>query len=181
MAKTGLAVAATAVGVVLVWSGIENEGIFATIDDVIHGNAPTAGASAVAIGSTTSTGSSGTGAVSAADVLNGNVTAQGGEPSEAQLEANQALGQQMAAAYGWGSGSEWVAFNNIVMAESGWNADAKNPDSTAVGIAQDINGWSSDYQEGNAPQEIAWMLQYIQQRYGNPINAWAFHLAHGWY
>jgi hypothetical protein len=87
----------------------------------------------------------------------------------------------MAAAYGWGSGAEWTALNNIVMAESGWSDTAANSTSDARGIAQNINGWSSSYQEGNARQQIAWLLSYIKGRYGNPINAWQFHLANGYY
>jgi len=171
MASKGLAILVAASGVLLVYSGINNEGIFASIDDLIHGNAPTAGVNTIESSSATSTG----GVEGASDITSSG-NASGGSDA-----ANEALGQQMAAAYGWGSGSEWTALNNIVMAESGWNADAANPTSDARGIAQNINGWSSNYQEGNAPQQIAWLLQYIQQRYNDPITAWNFHLAHGWY
>lgn len=93
---------------------------------------------------------------------------------------NKALGQRMAAAVGW-SGSQWIAFNNIIMSESGWNATIKNPTSTASGIGQNIQGFGPGYQYGNAAQQIAWTIHYIQQRYGTPANAWQFHLAHGWY
>lgn len=169
---TGKAIGVTAVGVLLVYSGIQNVGILASIDDLIHGNAPKAGPSALNASDTT-TGDSGTVNASA-------VTASGGNASGSNAQY-QALGKSMAASYGWGSGAEWTALNNIVMTESGWNPYIVNPHSTASGIAQNINGWSSDYQKGNAPQQIAWLLQYIQERYGDPIKAWAFHLAHGWY
>jgi hypothetical protein len=87
----------------------------------------------------------------------------------------------MAAAYGWDSGAEWTALNDVAMEESGWDANAANPSSDARGIAQNINGWSSNYQQGNAAQQIAWMLAYIKQRYGDPIAAQQFHLANNWY
>jgi resuscitation-promoting factor RpfB len=108
-------------------------------------------------------------------------------PPSGQTEAaNAALGEQMAAAapYNW-TGAQWTALNNIVMAESGWNQTAENPSSGAYGIPQALPGskmasagsnWQTD-----AATQIAWMLQYIVQRYGTPVTAWQFHLAHGWY
>jgi len=62
---------------------------------------------------------------------------------------------------------------NLVMGESGWNANAANPTSNARGIAQNIQGWGPNYQPGNAAQQIGWMINYIKQRYGTPSNAWA--------
>ena len=169
--NAGKTIAVTGIGVLLVYSGIQNVGVFAAVDDLIHGNAPKAGPSVLSADSTS------TGTVTSAS----DTAAVGGNPSGGSRAANQALGKQMAASYGWSDGEEWTALNNIVMAESGWDADAVNPTSDARGIAQNINGWSSNYQEGNAPQQIAWLLQYIQQRYGDPIKAWAFHLKMGWY
>lgn len=169
--NSGKAIAVTAIGVLLVYSGIQNVGVFAALDDLIHGNAPKAGPSVLSASATD------TGTVTGAS----DTTAVGGNPSGGSRSANQALGKQMAAAYGWNTGEEWTALNNIVMAESGWDANAANPTSDARGIAQNINGWSSNYQQGNAAQQIAWLLQYIQQRYGDPIKAWSFHLANGWY
>jgi hypothetical protein len=110
----------------------------------------------------------------------GNIPGQGSlGGTQAQ---NKALGQRMAAAVGW-TGAQWVAFNNIVMAESGWSATIKNPTSSASGIAQNINGFGPGYQSGNAGQQIAWMIHYIQTNgnFHDPISAWQFHLAHGWY
>lgn len=109
----------------------------------------------------------------------GRITSQGGQPSGSD-KANQSLGRVLAASYGWGSGSEWTALDNIVMAESGWSDTAENP-SGAAGIAQNINGFGPGYQRGNAAQQILWMLRYIKQRYGDPTAAWQFHLRHGYY
>lgn len=97
---------------------------------------------------------------------------------------NAALGKKMLAAAGW-TGAQWVAFNNIVMAESGWDTHADNPTSGAYGIPQALPGSKmasagADWQTNPATQ-IKWMIGYIRSRYGTPVNAWAFHLAHGWY
>lgn len=112
--------------------------------------------------------------------------AQGGNtpaPTSGQLAANARLGQQMVAAAGW-TGQQWVAFNNIVMAESGWNTSAANP-SGAYGIPQALPGSKMASAGANwqtsAATQIAWMIGYIRARYGNPVNAWAFHLANGYY
>jgi hypothetical protein len=110
----------------------------------------------------------------------GSVQSTGGAVAQSNA-ANKALGQRMAAAVGWGSGAQWTALNNIVMAESGWSSTIKNPTSTASGIAQNIRGFGPGYESGNAPQQIAWLLAYIKSTYGTPEQAWAFHLAHGWY
>ena len=90
-----------------------------------------------------------------------------------------ALGQTMAAAYGW-SGAEWVALNNVAMRESGWNPNAQNPTSSAYGIAQNIGG-RAGYPDPSPAGQIAWMLAYIKGRYGDPIGAWAHELSAGWY
>lgn len=175
MANEGKAVAVAGVGFLLVWSSVNNAGILASVRDMIAGKQPTPGAGQVTVGQT-ATGSTSGSSSSSSESTGGN------NPSSGTTNAqNQALGKQMAAAYGWDSGAEWVALNNIVMQESGWSDTVVNSTSTASGIAQNINGWSSNYQDGNAPQQIAWLLQYIQQRYGDPIAAWSFHLAHGWY
>lgn len=106
------------------------------------------------------------------------------EPSGGTAAQNAALGKAMAAKAGW-TGAQWDALNNIVMAESGWDTHAQNPTSGAYGIPQALPGSKmasagSDWQN-SADVQIAWLLGYIRSRYGNPVNAWNFHLAHGWY
>ena len=157
----GIAVAAGTAGIILIWSGVENKTVLATVRDLIAGKKPSPGPGAMA--------SPGPG---------GAVTPTGTITSN---PANQALGRLMAAGYGWGAGQEWTALNNIVMAESGWSDTVTNPSSGAAGIAQNINGFGPGYQSGNAAEQIAWLLSYIKGRYGDPINAWQFHLANGWY
>lgn len=107
-------------------------------------------------------------------------TGGGVNGTEAQ---NKALGQKMAAAVGW-TGIQWTDLNNIVMAESGWNVHAANP-SGAYGIPQALPGSkmasAGPNWQNSAQTQIKWMLGYIRSTYGNPANAWAFHLANGWY
>lgn len=110
--------------------------------------------------------------------------AASGSCTQAQTQANQALGQQLAAVYGWGTGSQWAALNSIVMAESGWCNTIKNPSSTAYGIGQFLDStWAlvGGEQTSNATTQIKLMLQYIKQSYGTPSAAWAFHQANGYY
>ena len=153
-------------GIVLVWSAIENASVLTTLRSLVKGTAPAAGPAEV------------TAAPAAAP---GTVTGTGAVPAGGSDTANQALGRVMAAAYGWSTGAEWTALNNIVEAESGWNDTIKNPSSDASGIAQDISGFGPGYESGNAAQQIAWLLSYIKTRYGDPIAAWNFHVANGWY
>lgn len=110
----------------------------------------------------------------------GGATLSGGTVS-----SNQALGRKMAAAYGWGTGTEWADLNNIVMAESGWNVTATNPTSGAYGIPQsypaDKMASAGPDWKTNPATQIKWMLGYIKGRYGDPIKAWAFHQANNSY
>lgn len=95
----------------------------------------------------------------------------------------QALMQSMAASVGW-TGAQWTALNNVEMREAGYNLTAKNPSSGAYGLAQFINGPSEYAQYGGnltARGQITAMLNYIKQRYGNPIAAWAHEQSAGWY
>lgn len=102
-------------------------------------------------------------------------------PSGGNWKANRAIGKTLAMGYGWGTGPEWDALDWIATVESGWSATVVNESSGAAGIAQRISGFGPGYQKGNAPQQILWMLRYIEERYKDPIRAKAFHLANGYY
>jgi hypothetical protein len=99
-------------------------------------------------------------------------------------EGKSAL-QAAASARGWGSGAEWNALNAVEMREAGYSLTAKNPSSGAYGMAQFINGPSEYYAYGGNPNTAAGqataMLNYIAQRYGDPIAAWAHEQNFGWY
>jgi len=87
--------------------------------------------------------------------------------------SNQALGQIMAASYGW-TGGQWEALKALWNNESGWNNNAQNPTSTAYGIAQFLNStWSAfGAQKTSDPAgQIAAGLRYIASVYGSPMSA----------
>ena len=169
MKTDGVAIAAIGAGVLFVFAGVKGYSIPQTLQNLVTGKDPTKQAQSTPIQTVTLTSPAG-----------GTITSTGGQPSGTDAQ-NKALAQKMAVGYGWSTGAEWTALDNIAMAESGWSDTVVNPDSGAAGIAQKITGWSNDYQEGNAPQQIRWFLAYVKGRYGDPIAAWKFHLAHGWY
>ena len=105
-------------------------------------------------------------------------------PSDTRRKANAALGKKMAAARGW-TGPNWDALNWIYMKESGWDQFADNPTSDAYGIPQSLPGSKmasagADWRTNPATQ-IKWGLNYIDERYGNPVKAQQFWKAHNWY
>lgn len=130
--------------------------------------------------STSGSGSSGSGSTKGNNPPGGGTAAQ-----------NQALGKQLAAQWGW-TGAQWVALNNIVMAESSWVTNVSNGGghgyegpTVAYGIPQALPGSKmasagADWQT-NPRTQIIWMLGYIKSTYGTPVQAWAFHLSHGYY
>lgn len=72
---------------------------------------------------------------------------------------------------------QWSALAKLWGKESAWNYKAKNPTSSAYGIAQVLNtprNSTIEYQVNNG-------LKYIVHRYGTPERAWAFWQRNGWY
>jgi hypothetical protein len=72
---------------------------------------------------------------------------------------------------------EWKALSKLWGKESAWNWKAKNPHSSAYGIAQVLGtpkGSTIEYQVNKG-------LEYIVHRYDTPSKAWAFWLRNGWY
>jgi hypothetical protein len=91
------------------------------------------------------------------------------------------LGRQMAADRGW-TGAEWDALYTLWQQESSWNPYAVNPSSGAYGIPQALpDAQGHPYELGDAAGQIAWGLNYISGRYGDPIAAEDHELAYGWY
>ena len=124
----------------------------------------------------TSTGNGqGSGSVGTSNVS----TAGGGSGS-----ANQALAKKMAQQmYGW-SGSQWTGgLLPLWTQESGFRADAQNPTSTAYGIAQFLDSTWGQYgpKTSNPGLQIKYGLEYIHDRYGNPVSAEAHEKAYNWY
>jgi hypothetical protein len=96
----------------------------------------------------------------------------------------QALMKSMAASVGW-TGAEWTALAAVEAREAGYSLTATNPSSGAYGLAQFIGGASEYAQYGGnsttAAGQITAMLNYIKDRYSDPIAAEAHEVAYGWY
>lgn len=102
----------------------------------------------------------------------------GGSPA-----ANFRIAQGLAKQFGWGS-KDIQAWYTLGMKESGWNANAQNPTSTAYGIGQFLDSTWGGYgikKTSNPSQQVLAMARYIKARYGSPSNALAFHISHNWY
>ncbi|MDQ8701275.1 transglycosylase SLT domain-containing protein [Streptomyces sp. LHD-70] len=81
--------------------------------------------------------------------------------------------------------AQYAAFSKIVSHESGWNPSASNSSSGAYGLVQALPGSKmasagSDWKTNPATQ-IKWGLDYMNDRYGSPVEAWNFWQANGWY
>ncbi|MET9830640.1 transglycosylase SLT domain-containing protein [Streptomyces sp. NPDC006385] len=91
----------------------------------------------------------------------------------------QAMARQMVPS------GQFQCFSNIVDHESDWNYKAVNPSSGAYGLFQALPGSKmssvgSDWQTNPATQ-IKWGLNYMNDRYGSPCDAWNFWQANHWY
>jgi hypothetical protein len=165
MALSAPAVAYCAIGGIILYSGIKGASISDTLKAALKGNLSVTDTET--IGSPASASASGdTGAANAG------------------ASANQALAKQIATQLGyssWTTGQEWSDWVSLWNQESGWSITAANPDSTARGIAQNINGYGPGYLQGNAESQITWGIQYIASRYGSPSLAWGHETQNGWY
>ncbi|MGW6542736.1 aggregation-promoting factor C-terminal-like domain-containing protein [Streptomyces massasporeus] len=91
----------------------------------------------------------------------------------------QAMARQMVPS------GQFQCFSNIVDHESDWNYKAVNPSSGAYGMFQALPGSKmssagADWQTNPATQ-IKWGLNYMNDRYGSPCEAWSFWQANNWY
>lgn len=97
--------------------------------------------------------------------------------SDPQRHHNEELGQKLARDLKHWEGQEWQCLDQLWLHESGWNHHAKNPSSGAYGIPQSLPGnkmasVGSDWAT-NPETQIKWGLNYIEDRYSTPCNAWA--------
>lgn len=163
-------------GAILLWSGLRGHKWTTTLRSVLSGQ-PIPKGQELAIGSSSAAFSSGSSGVPAGPPP---TTALGGTALK-----NKAIGRILAAPYGWSTGQEWADLDWIWTEESGWNDQAKNPQSGAYGIPQALPaskmGTLALPPVNSASAQISWGLKYIKGRYGSPSRAKAFHLANGWY
>lgn len=98
--------------------------------------------------------------------------------------ANKAIVHQIfSTMFGW-NGAELDATDALIMSESGYNNTIKNPTSTAYGIFQFLDStWAGSgiAKTSDPVQQSIAGGRYIRNRYGDPINAWAFKRSHNWY
>ncbi len=182
MAKpvSGVGLAAVALGSVLMYAGIKGYSVLAVLENLVTGKPATQGAKLVQrlTAETPPVETPGRGFVEGNE---GNI-------SSAPANENQALGQPLAAAYGW-TGSQWNDLVTLWNKESNWRNRAKNPSSGAYGIPQALPhtkmpkaAWpESAGGTSDARAQIEWGLAYIKNRYGSPSAALAFHLQNNWY
>jgi len=71
---------------------------------------------------------------------------------------------------------QFMCFSKIINKESRWNINAKN--GSHYGLGQMRSKW---YRNLDGFRQIDATIGYLQKRYQNPCNAWAFHQKHGWY
>ena len=190
----GFSLAYTAIGGVVLWSGIKGTTLSSTFRGLLQGQAPSANQEPISHGARRSgglnTASSDSGAT---------------EPSRPRSRhpAGMTALQEAAAAYGWGTGAEWKALIYVEMREAGFSPTARNPSSGAL---RDGAGARSRHQRygRDARQRVRriraspthrrswptlatptgqamWMCNYIKATYGDPIAAAAHERAAGWY
>ncbi|MFJ3877832.1 transglycosylase SLT domain-containing protein [Streptomyces sp. NPDC090077] len=101
-------------------------------------------------------------------------------PAQAAPSGAKAIAQQMIK-----DPAQFAAFDKIVTHESGWDYTATNSSSGAYGLVQALpaskmSSAGSDWKTNPATQ-IKWGLDYMNERYGSPVEAWNFWQANHWY
>lgn len=181
MAVSGLGVAMTASGLVLLTSGVRNQTVKDTLTELLAGKIPAANATgAVTVGLDTG---SDTPAVPDA----GTAAAPGNTgAANASAKANQATARLLAVSLGhptWIVGQQWQDWLSLWNQESSWLTTEVNSSSGATGIPQ-LNpaahaipaGWNGP---AAAVVQITWGIEYIAGRYGSPSAAWKFDVDNG--
>lgn len=186
----GPGLAAVAVGSIFTYAGVKGISIPQAVQSIVQGKTPADLPQTSAIGTPTSAA-----AGASSSTSSGGGTIVQGSSAQATLQAT-------AATFGW-TGAQWQALQQIEMHEAGFNPRAKNPSSGALGLAQALghgNGSAtagtlgneyggnglSDAQakaanSGDPGAQALWMCNYIKDRYGDPVKAWAFWQSHHWY
>ncbi|MFH9861725.1 transglycosylase SLT domain-containing protein [Streptomyces sp. NPDC017202] len=101
------------------------------------------------------------------------------------VQSSYTIGQIQAMAQQMVPGGQYQCFSNIVDHESSWNYKAVNASSGAYGLFQALPAGKyasagADWQTNPATQ-IKWGLNYMNDRYGSPCDAWSFWQANHWY
>lgn len=98
------------------------------------------------------------------------------------VESNVKLGKMMNERAGWGQ--HWDSLRELWRRESRWDHTAENKKSGAYGIPQrmpGVHGKITDFWKKSPRAQIAWGIDYISGRHGNPTKALRHHDRHNWY
>lgn len=166
-------------GGVLVWSGLKGKSVSSVFRQLAGGDAPGNAKNANSI-----TGSDTTAPFLGSSPTIPGVTVAPQPGVSASAGSNQALAQSLAPQ--WASGQEWQDWLALWNQESGWSATAENPQSGAYGIPQALPPTklpaAGQKSGGSSPlAQEEWGIAYIEQRYGDPENAWAHEQQYSWY
>jgi hypothetical protein len=86
---------------------------------------------------------------------------------------------------GWSESQFSECLEPLWEKESNWNHTAENTGSGAYGIPQALPGSKmsshGDDWRTNPATQIAWGIDYIKGRYGDPCGAWTHSQANNWY
>ncbi|MFG2127887.1 transglycosylase SLT domain-containing protein [Streptomyces sp. NPDC048751] len=101
------------------------------------------------------------------------------------IQSSYSIAQIQAMARQMVPSGQFQCFSNIVNHESSWNYHAVNAGSGAYGLFQALPAGKyasagADWQTNPATQ-IKWGLNYMNDRYGSPCDAWSFWQANSWY
>ncbi|MFB6555641.1 MULTISPECIES: transglycosylase SLT domain-containing protein [unclassified Streptomyces] len=107
------------------------------------------------------------------------------ESTSFAVQSSYSISQIQAMARQMVPSGQWQCFSNIVDHESSWNYQAVNPSSGAYGLFQALpagkySSAGADWRTNPATQ-IKWGLNYMDNRYGSPCDAWTFWQANHWY
>ncbi|MFJ4710896.1 lytic transglycosylase domain-containing protein [Streptomyces sp. NPDC088785] len=107
------------------------------------------------------------------------------DASSFSTQSSYSVGQIQAMARQMVPAGQFQCFSNIVNHESSWNYRATNASSGAYGLFQALpaskySSAGADWQTNPATQ-IKWGLNYMNDRYGSPCDAWSFWQANSWY
>jgi hypothetical protein len=93
--------------------------------------------------------------------------------------------RQMVLDEGWSESQFSECLEPLWEKESNWNHTAENTGSGAYGIPQALPGSKmsshGDDWRTNPATQIAWGIDYIKGRYGDPCGAWTHSQANNWY
>lgn len=108
------------------------------------------------------------------------------DPAAATYATPQEAAKAALRPRGWDTGANWAGIDFIYTRESNWNPLAENPSSGAWGLPQlnPSSGTLQQYLPDKSPdpyKQTQAGAQYIEDRYGNPVEAEKFWRANNWY